>query len=104
MKAAATVAIAYSAVAAPASERSRSTGRNRGRWSNGREWRNRGSRGASGSTLIARSGEGCAWRLGLAGSSDRQAMWVCTACRQAAYPRDGQAPNTCHRANPPRPL
>ena len=63
-----------------------------------------GSRGASGSTLIARSGEGCAWRLGLAGSSDRQAMWVCTACRQAAHTRDGQVPKTCHRANPPRPL
>ncbi len=63
-----------------------------------------GSRGAPGSALIARNGEGCVWRRGQAGSSDRQTMWVCTACRQAAYTRDGQAPKTCHRATAPRPI
>jgi len=63
-----------------------------------------GSRGAAGTALIARSGEGCAWRRGQAGSSDRQTMWVCTACRQAAYTRDGQAPKTCQRATTPRPI
>ena len=64
----------------------------------------RGSPGVAGGALIARSGEGCLWRKGQAGSSDRQTMWVCTACRQAAYTRDGQAPQTCHRATAPRPI
>ena len=64
----------------------------------------RGSRGPAGGALIARSGEGCLWRKGQAGSSDRQTMWVCISCHQAAYTRDGKAPQTCHRATAPRPI
>lgn len=64
----------------------------------------RASRGKAGTALIARGGDGCLWRKGQVGSSDRQTMWVCTSCHQASHRQGGQAPRTCHRATAPRPV
>ena len=68
------------------------------------DWTQRASRGKAGTALIARGGEGCLWRKGQGGSSDRQTMWVCTSFRQTSHRQAGQAPRTCHCATAPRPV